>query len=244
MNPIGIRNLLRRGQACGRNVVFDYHRQHGLDIKIVRIFNTHGPGMLLSDGRVVSNSFLQALTGQPITILGEGDQTRSFCLVDDLVAGFVTLMDTDGRTTGPINLENPSEFSIRQLAELVINATGSNSKLVRKPIPSDGPTQRRPDISMAKEVLGWEPKVRLGRSAHYFEEVLREAGGVDRNRLTIRLRFGGIGIHGGLRLKRPHLLVIGNRVTRMALCDEINFCFQTLLKAWSADRSLCQSVEP
>ena len=120
--------------------------------------------MLLSDGRVVSNSFLQALTGQPITILGEGDQTRSFCLVDDLVAGFVTLMDTDGRTTGPINLENPSEFSIRQLAEFVINATGSNSKLVRKPITSDGPTQRRPDISMAKEVLGWEPKVRLGEA--------------------------------------------------------------------------------
>ena len=136
MNPIGIRSCYGEGKRAAETLFFDYHRQHGLDIKIARIFNTYGPGMLLSDWRVLSNFFVKALTGQPITILGEGDQTRSFCLVDDLVAGFVALMETDGRTTGPINLENPGEISIRQLAELVINATGSNSKLMRNHYPA------------------------------------------------------------------------------------------------------------
>ena len=161
VNPIGIRSCYDEGKRCAETLFFDYHRQHGLDIKVARIFNTYGPRMHPNDGRVVSNFIMQALQGYNITIFGEGQQTRSFCYVDDLVEGFLRFMNTEAGFTGPVNLGNPGEFTIRQLAEKVIELTGSKSQLEFKPLPSDDPLQRQPDISLAKSKLDWEPQVQL-----------------------------------------------------------------------------------
>ncbi|WP_446940833.1 UDP-glucuronic acid decarboxylase family protein [Pseudomonas aeruginosa] len=161
VNPIGIRSCYDEGKRCAETLFSDYHRQHGVQIKIARIFNTYGPRMHPNDGRVVSNFIVQALRGDDITIYGEGQQTRSFCYVDDLVEGFLRLMASDGSITGPINLGNPGEFTIRQLAERVLDLVGSSSSLVFKPLPQDDPQQRQPDISQAKAVLGWEPTIML-----------------------------------------------------------------------------------
>ena len=161
VNPIGFRSCYDEGKRCAETLFFDYHRQHGLRIKVARIFNTYGPRMHPQDGRVVSNFINQALTGAPITIYGEGTQTRSFCFVSDLIDGLIRLMDTGDDVTGPVNIGNPVEMTIRELAETIIGMTGSRSKLVREPLPHDDPTQRRPDISLARRALGWEPKVDL-----------------------------------------------------------------------------------
>ena len=161
VNPIGPRSCYDEGKRCAETLCFDYHRQHGLRIKVVRIFNTYGPRMHPDDGRVVSNFIVQALKGAPITLYGDGSQTRSFCYVDDLIAGFLAMMDTPDAVTGPINLGNPGEFTIRELAEKVVALTGSRSELVRRPLPENDPTQRRPDISKARETLGWEPTIQL-----------------------------------------------------------------------------------
>ncbi len=161
VNPIGIRSCYDEGKRCAETLFFDYYRQHRLPIKVARIFNTYGPRMHPADGRVVSNLILQALRGDPITLYGDGSQTRSFCYVDDLVEAFIRFMDTDESYTGPVNLGNPREFSIRELAEKVIELTGSSSELVSRPLPEDDPKHRRPDISRAREKLGWEPKVPL-----------------------------------------------------------------------------------
>jgi UDP-glucuronate decarboxylase len=159
VNPIGPRACYDEGKRCAETLFFDYHRQHALRIRVARIFNTFGPRMLPNDGRVVSNFIVQALKGEPITIYGEGQQTRSFCFVDDLVGGLIKLMESD--STGPINLGNPVESTIRELAEKILSMTGSKSKLVHKPLPQDDPTRRRPDITQARKVLAWEPKVPL-----------------------------------------------------------------------------------
>ena len=176
VNPIGIRSCYDEGKRCAETLFFDYHRQHKLDIKVARIFNTYGPRMHPNDGRVVSNFIVQALKGDSITIYGEGQQTRSFCYVDDLVEGFLRLMDTEEGFPGPVNLGNPGEFTIRQLAEKVIELTGSKSKLEFRPLPADDPLQRQPDIRIAREKLGWEPKVPLadglGKTIAYFDELL------------------------------------------------------------------------
>ena len=161
VNPIGIRSCYDEGKRCAETLFFDYHRQHKLRIKVARIFNTYGPRMHPNDGRVVSNFVVQALEGVPITIYGEGRQTRSFCYVDDLIDGLIRLMNTDDQVTGPINLGNPVEFSIRELAEKVLQLTGSKSVLVNNPLPSDDPTQRKPDIRLAVEHLQWQPKISL-----------------------------------------------------------------------------------
>ena len=161
VNPIGPRSCYDEGKRCAETLFFDYHRQHGLEIKVARIFNTYGPRMHPADGRVVSNFIMQALQGEPITIYGEGQQTRSFCYVDDLVDGLMRLMDSPPEFTGPVNLGNPSEFTIRELAEMVLAKTGSKSELVFRPLPADDPRQRRPDISLATSQLGWTPKVAL-----------------------------------------------------------------------------------
>jgi UDP-glucuronate decarboxylase len=157
--------------------MFDYHRQYGVQIRVARIFNTYGPRMHPNDGRVVSNFVVQALRGEPITIYGDGRQTRSFCYVDDLIDGLVRLMDTPDDFTGPVNMGNPQEFTIRELAERIVAMTGSRSKLAFEPLPSDDPLQRRPDISLAKSTLGWEPSTRLedglGKTIAYFEQRLR-----------------------------------------------------------------------
>ena len=180
VNPIGLRSCYDEGKRCAETLFFDYHRQHRLEIKVARIFNTYGPRMHPNDGRVVSNLIVQALKGEEITVYGDGSQTRSFCYVDDLIDGFLALMDTPPDVTGPINLGNPGEFSIAELAEIVIDLTGSRSKVVSKPLPSDDPRQRRPDIALAKQELGWEPKVQLReglmRTIAYFEDFLREEG--------------------------------------------------------------------
>jgi len=183
VNPIGIRSCYDEGKRCAETLFFDYHRQHGLDIRVARIFNTYGPRMHPNDGRVVSNFIVQALRGEDITIYGEGQQTRSFCYVDDLVEGFLRFMDLpraeDGGPgfPGPINLGNPNEFTIRQLAEKVIALTGASSKLVFRPLPSDDPLQRQPNIERAKELLsGWEPGVQLEagleKTISYFDGLL------------------------------------------------------------------------
>jgi UDP-glucuronate decarboxylase len=161
VNPIGIRACYDEGKRCAETLFFDYHRQHALRIKVPRIFNTYGPRMHPNDGRVVSNFIVQALKGEPITIYGEGSQTRSFCYVDDLVDALMRMMATGDDVTGPMNVGNPNEFTILQLAQKVIELTGSKSKIVNKPLPSDDPKQRRPDISMAKSVLKWEPTTQL-----------------------------------------------------------------------------------
>ena len=177
VNPIGYRSCYDEGKRCAETLFFDYHRQHKVEIKVARIFNTYGPNMHPNDGRVVSNFIMQALLGRNITIYGEGLQTRSFCYVDDLVAGFIALMDSPAGVTGPINLGNPGEFTMIELAKLVIELTGSKSKLEHQPLPPDDPRQRRPDITLAKEKLGWEPKVPLRegltRAIPYFERVLK-----------------------------------------------------------------------
>ena len=163
VNPIGIRSCYDEGKRCAETLFFDYWRQHRLPIKVARIFNTYGPRMLPDDGRVVSNFIVQALAGKDITIYGDGNQTRSFCYVDDLVEGLVRLMESDESVIGPINLGNPNEFSIRELAEKVVGIIGGNSKIVYEPLPEDDPTQRKPDITQAKAVLGWEPKIELAQ---------------------------------------------------------------------------------
>ena len=161
VNPIGLRSCYDEGKRCAETLFFDYHRQHGLQIKVARIFNTYGPRMHPADGRVVSNFIMQALRGEDITIYGDGGQTRSFCYVDDLVHGLMKLMDSSDAFTGPVNIGNPVEFTIRELAELVLELTDSRSKLVQRPLPSDDPTQRRPNIDLARSELGWEPTVPL-----------------------------------------------------------------------------------
>lgn len=161
VNPIGPRSCYDEGKRCAETLFFDYHRQHGLKIKVARIFNTYGPRMHPADGRVVSNFIVAALKGEPITIYGDGSQTRSFCYVDDLVEGFLRLMDSADEVTGPINLGNPGEFSMRELAEKVIAITGSRSPISFLPLPQDDPRQRRPDISLAKEKLDWSPAIAL-----------------------------------------------------------------------------------
>ncbi len=161
VNPIGIRSCYDEGKRCAETLFFDYHRQHNLDIKVSRIFNTYGPRMHPNDGRVVSNFIVQALKGQDITIFGDGSQTRSFCYVDDLIEGFIRLMNTEPGFTGPVNLGNPGEFTMLELAEKVIELTGSKSKLTFMPLPQDDPKQRQPNIELAKAKLGWEPTVNL-----------------------------------------------------------------------------------
>src|SRR6187399_1713851 len=161
VNPIGTRSCYDEGKRCAETLFFDYYRQHRLEIKVARIFNTYGPRMHPNDGRVVSNFVVQALRGEPITIYGEGSQTRSFCYVDDLIEGFVRFMDTPAACTGPMNLGNPDEFTIKELAEKILALTGSRSKLAYKPLPADDPRQRRPDISLAHKELGWKPGTSL-----------------------------------------------------------------------------------
>ncbi len=180
VNPIGIRSCYDEGKRCAETLFFDYHRQHKLEIKVARIFNTYGPRMHPADGRVVSNFIVQALKNEPITIYGEGQQTRSFCYVDDLIDAFVTLMATPAEFTGPVNLGNPNEFRIVDLAEKIIAITGSRSAIERKPMPADDPAQRQPDIALARQHLGWEPKVQLdeglAKAIAYFESILGHPG--------------------------------------------------------------------
>jgi UDP-glucuronate decarboxylase len=161
VNPIGIRSCYDEGKRCAETLFFDYHRQNGVPIKVARIFNTYGPRMHPADGRVVSNFIMQALKGEPITIYGDGSQTRSFCYVDDLIRGLMALMETGPETTGPINIGNPNEFTVRELAEKVIALIGSSSQIVQEPLPQDDPKQRQPDITKAKEVLDWQPSIEL-----------------------------------------------------------------------------------
>ena len=161
VNPIGPRSCYDEGKRCAETLFFDYHRQNGLETKVARIFNTYGPRMHRADGRVVSNFIIQALAGEPITLYGDGSQTRSFCFVSDLVDGLVRLMESPPSFTGPVNLGNPVEFTMRELAELILKETGSSSKLVNMALPQDDPKQRQPDISLAKAKLGWEPKINL-----------------------------------------------------------------------------------
>ncbi len=176
VNPIGVRSCYDEGKRCAETLFFDYRRQHNLAIKVVRIFNTYGPHMHPNDGRVVSNFIVQALRGEDITIYGEGLQTRSFCYVDDLVAGLMAMMATPDEVTGPVNVGNPGEFTMIELAKLVIELTGSSSQLVHLPLPPDDPRQRQPDISLARKSLGWEPQVALrdglAKTIGYFSEVV------------------------------------------------------------------------
>ncbi len=179
VNPVGPRSCYDEGKRCAETLFFDYHRQHQIEIKVARIFNTYGPRMHPNDGRVVSNFIVQALAGDPITIYGEGQQTRSFCYVDDLVEGFLRLMATGSNVTGPVNLGNPNEFSIRELAETVLELTGSASTLQFKPLPADDPRQRQPDISLARRELGdWQPRVQLRegleRTIVYFDRLMSD----------------------------------------------------------------------
>jgi len=161
VNPIGPRSCYDEGKRCAETLFFDYHRQHKLDIKVARIFNTYGPRMHPADGRVVSNFIVQALSGSPITLYGDGNQSRSFCYVDDLIDGLIRLMESPAELTGPINIGNPVEFTMRELADLVLSETGSSSQIIRHPLPQDDPRQRKPDISLAQRALGWSPKTAL-----------------------------------------------------------------------------------
>ncbi|CUH77826.1 UDP-glucose 4-epimerase [Tritonibacter multivorans] len=176
VNPIGLRSCYDEGKRCAETLFFDYHRQHGVPIKVARIFNTYGPRMHPRDGRVVSNFIGQALNNEDITIYGDGSQTRSFCYVDELVDGLIRLMNSDEDVIGPINLGNPGEFSIKELAEKIIAYTGSQSKLTFHDLPSDDPTQRRPDITRAQQLLGWDPKIKLdtgiAHTVEYFQNLL------------------------------------------------------------------------
>lgn len=176
VNPLGIRSCYDEGKRCAETLFFDYRRQYNLDIKVARIFNTYGPRMHPNDGRVVSNFIVQALRGDDITIYGDGSQTRSFCYVDDLIDGLMRLMQSPAGVTGPVNIGNPAEFTILELAETVLRLVGGSSRLIRMPLPQDDPRQRRPDISLAKQVLDWEPRVQiedgLFRTIKYFREIL------------------------------------------------------------------------
>ena len=176
VNPIGIRSCYDEGKRCAETLFFDYHRQHNLQIKVVRIFNTYGPRMHPNDGRVVSNFIVQALRGEDITIYGDGSQTRSFCYVDDLIEGFLRMMASSHEVTGPINIGNPREFTIRQLAETILKMVGGQSKLILKPLPQDDPKQRQPDITVARATLGWEPQIELEaglqKTISYFKEFM------------------------------------------------------------------------
>ncbi len=180
VNPIGIRSCYDEGKRCAETLFFDYHRQHGVDIKVGRIFNTYGPRMHPNDGRVVSNFIVQALKGESITVYGDGDQTRSFCYVDDLVEVIIRLMSSEPGVTGPVNIGNPGEFTILELAQKVIEFTGSSSKIIHKPLPSDDPMQRKPDITVAREKLDWEPRIKLDeglpRTVEYFANLLKTLG--------------------------------------------------------------------
>jgi UDP-glucuronate decarboxylase len=175
VNPIGVRSCYDEGKRCAETLFFDYRRQHNLKIKVARIFNTYGPRMLPNDGRVVSNFIVQALQGRDLTIYGDGSQTRSFCYVDDLVSGLIRLMESDDAVTGPINLGNPGEFTIKELAEKVLALVDNGSRLVYEPLPQDDPTQRQPNIDKAKQVLGWTPKVTLDeglpKTVDYFRQL-------------------------------------------------------------------------
>ena len=177
VNPLGPRACYDEGKRCAETLFFDYHRQHRTRIKVVRIFNTYGPRMHPNDGRVVSNFIVQALRGEDVTLYGDGGQTRAFCYVDDLIEGFVRLMGTDEAETGPINIGNPHEIPVRELAERIIRLTGAKSKIVYRPLPTDDPLQRCPDITKARAVLGWEPRVELDsglqRTIDYFDALLR-----------------------------------------------------------------------
>ena len=176
VNPIGLRSCYDEGKRCAETLFFDYHRQHDLRIKIMRIFNTYGPRMHPNDGRVVSNFIVQALSNKPITIYGDGKQTRSFCYVDDLIDGMVRLMESGDDFTGPVNIGNPREFTMLELAQVVLKVSDSNSELVFEPLPSDDPKQRRPDISLASEALSWQPSIQLEqgieRTVDYFKQIL------------------------------------------------------------------------
>jgi UDP-glucuronate decarboxylase len=176
VNPIGPRSCYDEGKRCAETLFFDYHRQHATKIKVARIFNTYGPHMHPHDGRVVSNFIVQALKGDPITIYGDGQQTRSFCYASDLIEGFVRLMASDDSVTGPVNLGNPGEFTMRELADLVIELTNSKSQLKFMPLPADDPRQRKPDISLAKQLLDWQPTIPLReglvKTIAYFERLL------------------------------------------------------------------------
>jgi UDP-glucuronate decarboxylase len=178
VNPIGPRSCYDEGKRCAETLFFDYRRQHNLRIKVARIFNTYGPRMHPNDGRVVSNFIVQALLGRDITIYGDGSQTRAFCYVDDLIDGLVRLMGTDDSVTGPVNIGNPGEFTMLELATMVLGMTGSRSKIVHRPLPQDDPKQRRPDISRAQEVLSWVPRTPLrqglGRTIEYFDKLLQD----------------------------------------------------------------------
>jgi len=178
VNPIGLRSCYDEGKRCAETLFFDYHRQHGLEIKVARIFNTYGPRMHHADGRVVSNFIVEALTGDPITLYGDGEQTRSFCYVDDLIDGLVRLMASPPEFTGPVNLGNPNEFTMKELAEKVVKHSGANVPIEHRPLPADDPRQRKPDISVAREVLRWQPKVELDEGlAHtiaYFRDRVEE----------------------------------------------------------------------
>jgi len=175
VNPIGIRSCYDEGKRCAETLFFDYRRQHNTSIKVARIFNTYGPKMLPNDGRVVSNFIMQALQGNDITIYGDGSQSRSFCYVDDLVDGLIRLMNSKEELTGPINLGNPNEFTIKELAEKIIKTIGSSSKIIYQPLPEDDPTQRQPNITLAKSELGWDPKITLAKglkpTIKYFKEL-------------------------------------------------------------------------
>jgi UDP-glucuronate decarboxylase len=194
VNPNGPRACYDEGKRCAETLFFDYHRQHGLAIRIARIFNTYGPRMTMDDGRVVSNFIVQALRGQPITIYGDGSQSRAFCYVDDLVDGLIRLMDADGCAVGPINLGNPIDISVLALAGKIIDLTGSSSKIVFRPLPTDDPRQRRPNIALAEQVLDWRPRVALEvglkRTIAYFERLLaRERTGGDTEKTVARIAF-------------------------------------------------------
>ena len=184
VNPIGYRSCYDEGKRCAETLFFDYHRQHRLRIKVARIFNTYGPRMHPQDGRVVSNFIMQALAGEPITIYGDGSQTRSFCFVDDLIEGLIRLMETPDEVTGPMNIGNPVEMTIKELAEAVIDLTGSSSELIHKALPQDDPIQRRPDIGLARSALGWEPQVTLrdglSGTIRYFRALREELDAVGR----------------------------------------------------------------
>jgi len=190
VNPIGLRSCYDEGKRCAETLFFDYNRQHGLKIKVARIFNTYGPRMHPQDGRVVSNFIMQALQGRPITIYGDGAQTRSFCYVDDLVEGFIRLMSTDSSVTGPVNLGNPVEFTIRQLADVIREVVGNDVPLVELPLPQDDPKQRQPDIALARKLIQWEPKTQLREGIEatvaYFDRLLSSK--LDKSRHEPELR--------------------------------------------------------
>jgi UDP-glucuronate decarboxylase len=179
VNPIGFRSCYDEGKRCAETLFFDYYRQHSLRIKVARIFNTYGPHMHPNDGRVVSNFIVQALKGEPLTVYGDGSQSRSFCYVADLIEAFVRLMDSSDDFTGPVNLGNPVEFTILELAEKVVGSTNSKSEIIFKPLPYDDPRQRKPDITLAKEKLGWQPEISLDEgltpTITYFDNLLRRS---------------------------------------------------------------------